>query len=94
MPARSSRPRQANYEVGGGVYDARSIGFVGERRRWAGINLAVWSLNPCQFMDGWTFDTQRLSKCSCQHLFADGHRIPSCGYYAYHRKRDPRFSSQ
>ncbi|MFH2008794.1 MAG: radical SAM protein [bacterium] len=46
-----------------------------------------------QFMDGWTFDTRRLSKCSCQHLFADGHRIPSCGYYAYHRKRDPRFSA-
>ena len=46
-----------------------------------------------QFMDGWTFDTKRLEKCSCQHLMDDGVRMPSCGYYAYHRKKDPRFAS-
>jgi 7,8-dihydro-6-hydroxymethylpterin dimethyltransferase len=45
-----------------------------------------------QFMDGWTFDTQRLSKCSCQHLLPGNQRVPSCGYYAYHRHRDARFS--
>lgn len=45
-----------------------------------------------QFMDAWTFDTKRLGKCSCQHLMPDGGTIPSCSYYAYHRKRDPRFS--
>ncbi len=45
-----------------------------------------------QFMDGWTFDTQRLSKCSCQHLLPGGRRVPSCGYYAYHRQRDARFA--
>ena len=45
-----------------------------------------------QFMDGWTFDTKRLEKCSCQHLMDDGVRMPSCGYYAYHRKKDPRFA--
>ncbi|HEY3359148.1 MAG TPA: radical SAM protein [Polyangia bacterium] len=47
-----------------------------------------------QFMDGWTFDSRRLQKCSCQHLFADGVSMPSCGYYAYHRARDPRFAPQ
>ena len=45
-----------------------------------------------QFMDGWTFDTQRLSKCSCQHLLPGNRRVPSCGYYAYHRQHDPRFA--
>jgi len=45
-----------------------------------------------QFMDAWTFDTVRLSKCSCQHLMPDGTTIPSCSYYSYHRKRDPRFA--
>jgi 7,8-dihydro-6-hydroxymethylpterin dimethyltransferase len=44
-----------------------------------------------QFMDGWTFDTTRLSKCSCQHLLPGNRRVPSCGYYAYHRPQDPRF---
>jgi uncharacterized radical SAM superfamily Fe-S cluster-containing enzyme len=45
-----------------------------------------------QFMDGWTFDTQRLSKCSCQHLLPGERRVPSCGYYAYHRQHDRRFA--
>jgi uncharacterized radical SAM superfamily Fe-S cluster-containing enzyme len=45
-----------------------------------------------QFMDGWTFDTARLSKCSCQHLLPGDRRVPSCGYYAYHRRHDPRFA--
>jgi hypothetical protein len=45
-----------------------------------------------QFMDAWTFDSKRLQKCSCQHLLPDGSTIPSCSYYAYHRKRDPRFA--
>lgn len=45
-----------------------------------------------QFMDGWTFDTARLCKCSCQHLLPGDRRIPSCGYYAYHRQHDPRFA--
>jgi 7,8-dihydro-6-hydroxymethylpterin dimethyltransferase len=45
-----------------------------------------------QFMDAWTFDTQRLSKCSCQHLLPGNRRFPSCGYYAFHRQRDPRFA--
>jgi hypothetical protein len=44
-----------------------------------------------QFMDGWTFDAKRLAKCSCQHLLPGGLTIPSCGYYAYHRRRDARF---
>ncbi|NTU41484.1 MAG: radical SAM protein [Nitrospirales bacterium] len=46
-----------------------------------------------QFMDKWTFDTSRLSKCSCQHLLPGGRIIPSCLYYAYHRKFDPRFTT-
>lgn len=45
-----------------------------------------------QFMDAWTFDTRRLSKCSCQHVMPDGKIISSCGYYTYHRRQDPRFS--
>jgi 7,8-dihydro-6-hydroxymethylpterin dimethyltransferase len=45
-----------------------------------------------QFMDSWTFDTERLSKCSCQHLLPGNRRVPSCGYYAYHRQRDARFA--
>jgi len=45
-----------------------------------------------QFMDAWTFDSVRLSKCSCQHLLGDGVRIPSCGYYVYHRRFDRRFA--
>ncbi|HKW27791.1 MAG TPA: radical SAM protein [Verrucomicrobiae bacterium] len=45
-----------------------------------------------QFMDSWTFDTQRLSKCSCQHLLPGNRLVPSCGYYAFHRQRDARFA--
>jgi len=44
-----------------------------------------------QFMDSWTFDTERLSKCSCQHLLPGHRRIPSCGYYTFHRQHDTRF---
>jgi len=44
-----------------------------------------------QFMDPWTFDTRRAAKCSCQHVMPDGTMMPSCGYYARHRYRDPRF---
>jgi uncharacterized radical SAM superfamily Fe-S cluster-containing enzyme len=44
-----------------------------------------------QFMDSWTFDSERLSKCSCQHLLPDKRIVPSCGYYTFHRKFDPRF---
>ena len=44
-----------------------------------------------QFMDSWTYDTERLSKCSCQHLLPGHRRVPSCGYYAYHRQYDERF---
>jgi uncharacterized radical SAM superfamily Fe-S cluster-containing enzyme len=46
-----------------------------------------------QFMDSWTFDTERLSKCSCQHLLPGHRRVPSCGYYAFHRQSDPRFAA-
>ncbi len=45
-----------------------------------------------QFMDAWSFDAARLSKCSCQHLLPEGEIIPSCGYYTLHRQEDPRFS--
>ncbi len=45
-----------------------------------------------QFMDSWTFDSVRMSKCSCQHLLPGGRVVPSCGYYCYHRKFDPRFA--
>lgn len=44
-----------------------------------------------QFMDSWTFDSKRLSRCSCQHVLPDGKIVPSCGYYAYHRRFDERF---
>lgn len=46
-----------------------------------------------QFMDAWTFDSHRLAKCSCQHLLPGGVRIPSCGYYAYHRRFDTRYAA-
>ncbi len=45
-----------------------------------------------QFMDSWTFDSKRLSRCSCQHVLPDGKIIPSCGYYSYHRNFDERFT--
>ncbi|SPE60573.1 hypothetical protein SBV1_460032 [Verrucomicrobia bacterium] len=52
----------------------------------------IHRITRLQLMDGWTFDTERLSKCSCQHLLPGNRRVPSCGYYAYHRQRDPRFA--
>lgn len=51
----------------------------------------VKSVYLMQFMDSWTFDSRRLPKCSCHHLLPDGSIVPSCGYYAYHRRFDPRF---
>lgn len=45
-----------------------------------------------QFMDAWTFDAKRLSRCSCQHVLPGGKIVPSCGYYSLHRRLDPRFS--
>jgi uncharacterized radical SAM superfamily Fe-S cluster-containing enzyme len=69
--------------------------FAGERTPAERQFLAEESIKTVfimQFMDGWTFDTQRLSKCSCQHLLPGDHRVPSCGYYAFHRQRDTRFT--
>jgi uncharacterized radical SAM superfamily Fe-S cluster-containing enzyme len=70
--------------------------FAGDRRSAAEQQaLAEESIKTVfimQFMDGWTFDTQRLSKCSCQHLLPGNRRVPSCGYYAFHRQRDARFA--
>jgi uncharacterized radical SAM superfamily Fe-S cluster-containing enzyme len=45
-----------------------------------------------QFMDAWTFDAKRLSRCSCQHALPGGKIASSCGYYSYHRRFDPRFA--
>ncbi|NLI76062.1 MAG: radical SAM protein [Candidatus Riflebacteria bacterium] len=47
-----------------------------------------------QFMDAWTFDSVRMSKCSCQHFLPDGKVVPSCGYYTFHRGKDPRFADR
>jgi hypothetical protein len=38
-----------------------------------------------QMMDSWSFDSKRLSRCSCQHGFPDGKIIPTCGHYGYHQ---------
>lgn len=38
-----------------------------------------------QFMDSWSFDSQRLNRCSCQHAFSSGEIIPTCSFYCYHR---------
>ncbi len=46
-----------------------------------------------QFMDPWTFDARRLTRCSCQHVLPDGKIVASCGYYAHHRRFDPRFDT-
>jgi 7,8-dihydro-6-hydroxymethylpterin dimethyltransferase len=43
-----------------------------------------------QMMDSWTFDSKRLSRCSCQHGFPDGRIVPTCGYYCYHEPLDRR----
>lgn len=61
-----------------------------ERRHRAEERIKTISI--IQFMDAWTFDSVRLSQCSCQHLLPDGNVIPSCGYYAYHRSADQRFA--
>jgi uncharacterized radical SAM superfamily Fe-S cluster-containing enzyme len=62
-------------------------------RRRSIVEEQVKTVYLMQLMDAWTFDTKRLSKCSCQHLLPGGSVIPSCSYYAYHRKRDPRFAA-
>jgi hypothetical protein len=51
----------------------------------------VKSVLLLQFMDPWTFDSERLKRCSCQHGLPDGRIISSCSYYCYHRTLDPRF---
>jgi uncharacterized radical SAM superfamily Fe-S cluster-containing enzyme len=40
-----------------------------------------------QMMDSWSFDSKRLSRCSCQHGFPDGRILPTCGFYAYHHDK-------
>ena len=60
-----------------------------ERRRLAEEQLKT--VYFMQFMDSWSFDSRRLEKCSCQHFLPGGKVVPSCGYYAYHRLKDPRF---
>ncbi|MBI4918221.1 MAG: radical SAM protein [Acidobacteria bacterium] len=61
-------------------------------RRRAVVEERVKVVYLIQFMDPWTFDSVRLSKCSCQHLMPDGRIVPSCAYYSYHRRLDPRFA--
>lgn len=61
-----------------------------ERARIADEHLRVVYL--MQFMDAWTFDSKRLSRCSCQHVLPGGKIVPSCGYYSYHRRFDKRFA--
>lgn len=65
-----------------------------ERRHIAAQHLRIVYLY--QMMDSWSFDTKRLSRCSCQHGFADGRIIPTCAYYAYHqhRERPPRHRTE
>jgi 7,8-dihydro-6-hydroxymethylpterin dimethyltransferase len=60
-----------------------------EREKRAGQHLRIVYL--MQFMDSWTFDSKRLSRCSCQHVLPGGKIVSSCGYYSYHRRFDPRF---
>lgn len=60
-----------------------------ERERRAARHLRVIYL--MQLMDRWTYDAKRFNRCSCQHAFPEGAIIPSCAYYTYHRRFDPRF---
>jgi uncharacterized radical SAM superfamily Fe-S cluster-containing enzyme len=53
----------------------------------------IKSVYLMQFIDPWTFDARRLTRCSCQHVLPDGKIVASCGYYAYHRRFDPRFEA-
>jgi uncharacterized radical SAM superfamily Fe-S cluster-containing enzyme len=71
------------YPVGRSLDDAA-------RRRLA--EDCIKSVYVMQFMDSWTFDSVRLGKCSCQHLLPAGRIVPSCAYYTYHRRFDPRFA--
>jgi hypothetical protein len=45
-----------------------------------------------QMMDTWSFDSKRLSRCSCHHAFPDGRIIPACSYHCYQHMRDGQFS--
>jgi uncharacterized radical SAM superfamily Fe-S cluster-containing enzyme len=56
-----------------------------ERQRRAAKYLRVIYLY--QMMDSWSFDSRRLSRCSCQHGFPDGKIIPTCGLYSYHHNK-------
>ena len=61
-----------------------------ERERRAMQHLRIVYL--MQFMDSWTYDSKRLNRCACQHVLPGGKIVPSCGYYTYHRRFDPRFA--
>lgn len=71
-----------------------SDGRPADRERAAMVEQRVKTIYLLQFMDAWTFDSKRLSKCSCQHLLPGGKVVPSCGYYAYHRRFDARFAQE
>ena len=62
-----------------------------ERRRKLRAEEKLKSVYLMQFMDSWSFDSTRLSKCSCQTLIPGGSIIPSCHYYNYYRHLDERF---
>jgi 7,8-dihydro-6-hydroxymethylpterin dimethyltransferase len=66
-------------------------GTTSEHDRLRVVEQHIKTVYLLQLMDAWSFDSRRLAKCSCQHLFPDGSIIPSCGYYAYHRRFDERF---
>jgi uncharacterized radical SAM superfamily Fe-S cluster-containing enzyme len=74
------------------LYPTGSTLDTAARRRLAEEHIK--SVYVMQFMDSWTFDSVRLSKCSCQHLLPGRTIMPSCGYYAYHRRFDPRFAGR
>ena len=61
-----------------------------ERRKLAEKHLKL--VYVMQFMDTWSFDSKRMSKCSCIHLLPNNQMVPSCGYYTYHRRSDSRFN--
>jgi len=54
-----------------------------ERVKLASQHLRVVYL--MQFMDSWSFDSNRLNRCSCHHGFGSGDIIPTCSFYCYHR---------
>ena len=80
----SSMPKDARKRTSSSTASARERAAIAEK--------SIKTVYLMQFMDSWTFDSVRLSKCSRQHLLPDGARIPSCGYYSYHRRFDPHFA--